>query len=181
MAAHPNTPPPDPTDDLKKRAWTSLQPTPFVPMGFGSQIRALGEVQRQQANRIDALEKAVAAKDINIEALEKKVIDDIVVKDARIDLLEKDVAVKDGKIEALEKKIKAIECVNEQCAASRRAAVMYLQGLKFPLKNQEVHLSSIAKPSKQTTMRGQYLTKTRRWLLSTNARTPFHWTISKTT
>jgi hypothetical protein len=28
-------------------------------MGFGSQIRALSEVQRQQADKIDALEKAV--------------------------------------------------------------------------------------------------------------------------
>jgi predicted RNase H-like nuclease (RuvC/YqgF family) len=141
MAAHPNTPPPDPTDDLQQGAWTSLQPTPFVPMGFGSQIRALGEAQRQQADKIDALEKLVAAKDSNIEALERKVIDDTAAKDAKIDVLEKDVAAKDGRIEVLENKIKAIEHVNEQHAASRRATVLYLQGLKFPLKNQEVRTS----------------------------------------
>lgn len=116
-------------------------------MGFGSQIRALGEAQRQQADKIDALEKLVIAKDNSIEALEKKLIDDTATKDAKINVLEKDVATKDGKIEALEKRIKAIEHVNEQHAASRRASVLYLQSLKFPQKNQEVRLSSVAKPS----------------------------------
>jgi len=131
-------------------------------MGFGSQIRALGEALRQQADKIDALERSVAAKDNSIKALEKRAIDDTAAKDAKIDALERDVATKDGKIEALEKKIKAIEHVNEQHAASRRAAVLCLQGLKFPLKNHEVRLSTVAKLSKPKKTRGQYLTKVRR-------------------
>jgi len=109
-------------------------------MGFGSQIRALSEVQRQQADKIDALEKAVVGKDIKIEAMERKLNDDMVAKDAKIDLLEKDLAAKGGNTKALENKIKAIERINEQRAASRRAAIIYLQGLKFPLINQEICL-----------------------------------------
>lgn len=81
-----------------------LQPTPFVPMGFGSQIRALGEAQRQQADKIHELEQALAMKDTEVAELECKLPDDSRTQEIKIGMLERNVTMMGEKVETLENK-----------------------------------------------------------------------------
>lgn len=66
----------------------------------------------------------------------------LLVQEAKIGPLERNVTVMGEKVKISKSKIKAIDIIYDQCITFRRAAVLYLQGLSFPLELKKVCVDS---------------------------------------